>query len=443
MKKILLLLPIFCLFTLVVHAQDATPVPGTQPVQFFYTYHQPSGNRIVEGTGAFPNVPGYDISLQTIPAWVVGAAVEGDIPRWLVRDLTAGVLQIVRPEGADIPGLVPPSENSRPATALPVLAVSNGAAGNVKSQDNPTNLSHPIPLRGGQLFLQVTYNGDVALWRGDIEIARLYLNALRDARPVVNRDGLIALYTGATNQRYVHGVLGDDFEAASLVILNVSETEFGIVAQIDLEGEDVFEGIAPFWADINADGTEDLVTTMSNSTGTWIRVFPFDGTQFSETVIDSPSTGQANRWRHQLAFGAFGPAGENELVAVRTPHLGGIIEFFRYNPETNTLDLIIEQAGYTSHVIGNINMDMVVGGDFNGDGQLEMILLSQDRTRVISVQHTTEGVREMWALPAGSRIVTNMSAVTMPDGSLALAYGTEDGRLRVWLPNPTAAGTSQ
>jgi hypothetical protein len=144
-----------------------------------------------------------------------------------------------------------------------------------------------------------------------------------------------------------------------------------------------------------------------------------------------------------LAFGAFGPAGENELVAVRTPHLGGIIEFFRYNPETNTLDLIIEQAGYTSHVIGNINMDMVVGGDFNGDGQLEMILLSQDRTRVISVQHTTEGVREMWALPAGSRIVTNMSAVTMPDGSLALAYGTEDGRLRVWLPNPTAAGTSQ
>ncbi len=443
MKKILWIMPFFLLMGLVIQAQDATPVPGAPTINFFYTYHQASGNRLVEGVGTFPNLPGYDINLQTIPAWVVGSAVAGDIPRWLVRDLTAGVLQIIRPEGSDIPGLVPPDENARPATALPVLAVSNGAAGNLKSQDNPTNLSHPIPLRGGQLFLQVTYNGDVALWRGDIEIARLYLNALRDARPVVNQNGLIAIYAGATNQRYVHGVLGDDFEAASLVILNVTETEFGIVAQIDLTGEDVFEGIAPFWADINADGSDDLVTTMSNSTGTWLRVYPFAEGQFLEPVIDSPSTGQANRWRHQLAFGAFGPEGENELVAVRTPHLGGVIEFFRYNAETNALDLVIEQAGYTSHVIGTNNMDMAVGGDFNGDGQLEMILLSQDRTRVISVQHTSEGVREMWALPAGSRIVTNMSAVTMPDGALALAYGTEDGRLRVWLPDPIPAGTSQ
>lgn len=442
MKKILLMMPVFLLITLFAHAQDITPIPNPQPVQFFYTYHQPSGNRIIEGTGTFPDIPGYDINLQTIPAWVVGAAVEGDIPRWLVRDLTAGVLQIVRPEGADIPGLVPPGENSRPATALPVLAVSNGAAGNIKSQDNPTNINHPIPLRDGQLFLQVAYNGDVALWRGDIEIARLYLNALRDARPVVNSEGLIALYTGATNERYIHGVLGDDFEAASLVVLNVSETEFGIVAQIDLEGEDVFEGISPFWADINEDGTQDLVTTISNSTGTWIRVYLFDGEQFMETVVDSPSTGQPNRWRHQLAFGAFGPEGENELVAVRTPHLGGIVEFFRYNAETNTLDLAAEQAGYTSHVIGSINMDMAVGGDFNGDGQLEMILLSQDRTRVISVQHMADGVREMWVLPAGSRVVTNMAAVTMPDGTLALAYGTEDGRLRVWLPAPPGSDAS-
>jgi hypothetical protein len=86
-------------------------------------------------------------------------------------------------------------------------------------------------------------------------------------------------------------------------------------------------------------------------------------------------------------------------------------------------------------MIGSINVDMAVAGDFNGDGQPEIVLPSQDRTRIASLQHTSEGVREIWALPVNARVVTNLSAVTLQDNRLALAYGSDNGRLSVWLPD--------
>lgn len=434
-------------------AQDTTPLPADTPqaqaapvpIYYFYTYHRADGNRFVPGAGAFPNVPGYDVQLGAVPMWVVGGNVPGDIPRWQVRDALGFSQLVVRPVDAPVPGLLRsenPDERGEPASSLPVLAVTAGASGNIKSQDNPTSLTHPVPLLDGTVYLQVTYNGDVAIWRNNIELARLPLNGLRDARPVTSSTGLVALYVGATNQRYVHGILGDNYEGSGLAILRLTTSQFGVVTRTDLQGEDVFEGVAPFWADVNGDGTEDLVTTVSNSTvGSWIRVYLFDGTAFIGEVNSTP-LGQGSRWLHQIAFAPFGPNGEQELVAVRTPHINGTVQFMRYNAATNALDTVAEADGYTSHIIGSINLDMVVAGDFNGDGQPEIVLPSQDRTRIVSLQHTTEGVREMWSLPVNGRIMTNLSAVTLPEGGLALAYGTDDGRLRVWLPDAVVPPTA-
>lgn len=441
-------LMLLCVMIGSVAAQDTPPVteesqpPSSNPIFYFYTYHRINGNRLVPGTGSFPNVPGYDVQLDSVPVWVVGGNVPGDIPRWQVRDALGYSQLVIRPVDSPVPGIIrseDPTTKGEPSTALPVMAITAGASGNLKSQDNPTSMTHPVPLLDGSVYFQVTYNGDVAIWRNNIELARLSLNALRDARPVVNGDGLIAVYAGATDQRYVHGILGDNVEGSALVVVKLTSNQFGIQTRVDLEGEDVFEGISPFWADVNADGIEDLVTTVSNSTvGSWIRVYLYDGAEFIGQVNSAP-LGQDSRWIHQIAFGPFGPNGESELVAIRTPDINGAVQFLRYNAETNSLDTVGEKEGYTSHMIGSRNVDMAVAGDFNGDGQPEVVLPSQDRTRIVGVQHTTEGVLEMWSLPVNGRIVTNLSAVVLPDSSLALAYGTDDGRLRVWLPDAPAA----
>jgi hypothetical protein len=219
------------------------------------------------------------------------------------------------------------------------------------------------------------------------------------------------------------------------VVFQLSDTIFRVIATAQLDGENVFEGVAPMWADVNEDGIEDLITTVSNSTqGSQIRVYLFDGEKFTGE-INSPAIGQGGRWWHQIAWGPFGPGGEMELATVRSPHVDGTVQFLRLNRETNTLDVAAELAGFTSHVIGTNNLDMAVAGDFNGDGQPELVVPSVDRTAIAGVQHNAEGAQVVWSQPMGGRLVTNLAPATLPDGALALAGGLEAGLLRLWLPD--------
>jgi hypothetical protein len=263
----------------------------------------------------------------------------------------------------------------------------------------------------------------------DADDSRLSLNALLDARIVTSSRGQIAVYSGANDQRYTHAVLGDPIEATELTILQISDDQLEIMTTISLPEPDVFEGLSPIWADVDQDGTDDLITTVSNAqVGAQIRVYRSDGS----LVAASDPIGLGGRWRHQLAYGPFGPNGELEIVDVRTPHIGGIVEFFQL--QGDRLEIVASLPGYTSHVIGSRNLDMAVGGDFNGDGQPEIVLPVQDRSALAGLQHGPDGVVEVWRLPLDGRLTTNLSAVTLPDNTLALAAGTDANLLRVWLP---------
>eukprot|EP00961_Rhodomonas_salina_P118404 1593827-Rhodomonas_salina.4 len=92
----------------------------------------------------------------------------------------------------------------------------------------------------------------------------------------------MALYAGATTARYVHGVLGDDAEGASMVVLRVEGCEgaSGPSAiteeqRTTLAGTAVFEGLGPFWAEVvGGSSGEELVATVSDSgEGAEVRVY--------------------------------------------------------------------------------------------------------------------------------------------------------------------------
>jgi len=419
---------------LMTQAQDSEPevTPDPQPqLTYHYTYHQVTGNRIVNGQGTFPDAQSFDVQLESLPIWLVGGTAPDNITRWQIID-TNGIAQqvIINLSTLEI-SRIPPAEDATITTAIPVLVLGDGASGNLRSFDNPTSLTHPVPITD-DLVVQVTYNGDLAIWRGVFELDRISLNIQTDARIVISDTGLIAVYANATNERYVHAIMGDDIEGSSLVILNVVEDKLNIVAQVDLPGEDIYEGLSPIWADVNEDGVQDLITTISNSfEGAWMRAYIFDGENIISEV-DSPSIGQGNRWRHQLAWGAFGANGEMQLASVLTPHIGGIVEFMQYTG--TSLQIVGRQGGYSSHLIRSRNLDMAVAGDFDGDGQPEIVVPSQDYTRIAGIVNSAEGARVAWELPVGGQIITNLSALQLPDGRLGLAVGTTDNRVRLWLP---------
>ena len=401
---------------------------GNIPYVYNATYHQPSGNRFVLGQGTFPNVTVHDMQLDSPIAWLANSNAEFDppwpTPLWLATtsDGRARYIGFVDGQLDTISVLDTGYPASRPPffymddTSQPWLLDFGGSP-----------LSHPVAALGGWVYL--TPSGAIDMQSLGLDTPDLPLNALPDARIVANDAQQVAIYSGANDQRYTHGVLGNSIEATELSILELVDLELQVVARVTLPEPDVFEGLSPMWADVDQDGVEDLITTVSNAqVGAQLRVYRVDGS----LLAASDPIGLGGRWRHQLAFAAFSPNGEFELVDVRTPHIGGIVEFFQLQGQR--LEIVASLPGYTSHVIGTRNLDMAVAGDFNGDGQPEIVLPLQDRSGLAGLQHGPGGVEEVWRLPLDGTLSSNLSAVTLPDGRLALAAGTDKARLRIWMP---------
>lgn len=191
----------------------------------------------------------------------------------------------------------------------------------------------------------------------------------------------------------------------------------------------VVEGIAPIWADLDGDGRREIIVTVSDADqGAQLLVFDENG----ERVAVGPAIGRGFRWRHQLVAAPFGPKGEVELADVLTPHIGGVVEFFRL--EGPILNLAAQVRGFSSHARGSRNLDMALAGDVDGDGRVELLLPSQERTELGAIRRTADGAEVAWIVPLGGRISTNLAAATLSDGSLAVGAGRSDGVLRLWLP---------
>jgi len=180
---------------------------------------------------------------------------------------------------------------------------------------------------------------------------------------------------------------------------------------------------------LTGDGKREIIVTLSNSReGSRVVVFDEDG----RFVASGPAIGQGFRWRHQLAVGPFGPYNEIEFIDVVTPHIGGIVSFYRLNGDR--LKTEAQVKGYTSHVIGSRNLDMALAGDLDGDGQLELLVPNQRLSELGAISRNSTGADVEWVIPLEGRLSTNIAAITLADGKLAIGIGRDDGIIRLWLP---------
>ncbi len=286
--------------------------------------------------------------------------------------------------------------------------------------ENASPLTHAIQVQEKTVFIDRT--GDLHV---DDQI--LAVNAMPDARLLHDELGRVLFLSGPT-EVYDHGVLGDALEATQISLVETLP-EVHNLRTIEIPAGQVIEGIAPIWADLNGDGQREIIVTLSNSTqGAQLAVFDEMGT----LIGLSEPIGQGYRWRHQIAVAPFGPHGEIELVTVLTPHLGGVVEFFRL--EENRLEITARLGGFTSHVIGTRNLDMAIAGDFDGDGHLELLIPNQARTELGALQRNGDGASVIWRLPLDGVLSSNLGSATSKDGKLWVGAGREDGVLRVWLP---------
>lgn len=389
-----------------------------------YTHQRADGNRLVSGKGTFPDVDTTDIPLAGAPRWVVAARVEQGAA-WVVV-LASGDVQAFLVDGASVtPAAVEPTELS---PSLPPVLRADAAGLHLLVPPGPADTaSPPAPIDDSHLAFR-DQNGDLVLWDG-AEVGRLPVQLLPDARLCTDGAGHVAALASPTD-RYDHGILGDGLDAGSLLLLGTDP--FGVLAEAFVPEPAVIEGIFPLWADVDGDGAREVVVPVSDAaTGTRLVLHGEDGAVLAE----GPAIGTGYRWRHPIAVAPFGPGGEVEIAAVRTPHIGGIAEFYRWTG--SSLSIVAQLPGVTSHVIGSRNLDMALAGDLDGDGAVELVVPLQSREALVGVRRVEpDGASIGWTLGLDGVAATNLAAVSLPETGLVLGVGREDGVLRLFRSRP-------
>ena len=392
----------------------------TQGVVSGYTYGLASGNRVVGGEGRLPETQPVDVDLSGTPVWVAGVPLKEDTA-WVVT-YNDGRIDSFRLDGTSKevePWLTAPDH--LPGGAPPLLVADEGRLGLVTLK-GVSPLTHPVRTDGG--LLGVAPDGRLVSDAGE----DLPVSSLPDARIVEARNGSLAVLSDPSG-RYPHAVLGDAFEAGSIGVLEAGPGGYAVSERVRPESGGVFEALAPLW--FRPGGGEEELLAVTESTGregSRISVYAPDG----NLVAAGPFVGEPQSWRHLLAAGPFGPNGEVELAAVRTPHVSGPVEFYSLDRENGELQIVAHAGEYLSHTLYSRNLDAVRAGDLDGDGSWELLLPDASYTALEAVRHTEGGVETVWRLPLGGTLATNLASATDSEGRVALAVGTAEGKLRIW-----------
>jgi hypothetical protein len=190
-------------------------------------------------------------------------------------------------------------------------------------------------------------------WR---EVARSKDAVLPDARPVqVDLDdrgdgGHIAVLAGPDSGRYDHGVLGDAIEATR--VLWLERHGLDVLRELNMPPPHVFEDIAPRPVVLpGAQGARGLLTVRSGPEGGQLALVTADPARRHGMRLSAlgDTVGGYHRWLAPTTDG-------RHLVAVHTPHIGGVLHV--YQPEGERLTRRRLQGNVSTHRIGAREIDL-------------------------------------------------------------------------------------
>jgi hypothetical protein len=350
------------------------------------TDHRISGNRVVAGCGPLGEEV-VDIDLRGIPSWVL------------------------------------PDPGDRGTSWFVVLDDGSIDRVSVRDPGNVVMRTESPPLPPGGPPLAVTDRDGRSIIGSALVASRWFADPLPDTRVTEVAGDVTVALVGPTD-RYAHGVLGDDLEASAIEVRG----DAGTLVRIEMPADQVIEGTSAMVVELDGDPArpELLVTVSDASAGARLALYDLEG----GLVAESEPIGRGFRWLHQIGVGATGPGGETEIITVRTPHIGGIVEAYRL--VDGQLELVASQAGYSSHALGSANLDMALLADADGGGRLDVVVPRQDRSEIAVLSRTDGGFGEIASLALGGTLVTNVAATPDADGRLVLAMGTADKRLRIF-----------
>ena len=300
-------------------------------------------------------------------------------------------------------------------------------------------------LAGQPLVAVWGRNGGAAIALGDRELRTFPLGgsaadaasgeAPRGAIPHARRQtaGPIAAYFAGATEAYRHGVLGDAIEAETLVIAERLPVAPGPdpkpvptrTQRLPAGPGAVFEDLEPRFADLDGDGTPEIVVVKSYlDRGSALAVV---GKRQGEwrLVAETPPIGEPQRWLNPAAIADFDGDGRPEIAVVHTPHRDGVLQVWALAADRLTLKH--ELAGFSNHALGSTALALAAPVDVDGDGVPELALPTLDRGS-LALLSLKGGIRERLRIALPARALTGI-AVLGSGKTARILVGMEDGRL--------------
>jgi hypothetical protein len=238
-------------------------------------------------------------------------------------------------------------------------------------------------------------------------------DVLPDALLAVS-DGRAVLLAGPTD-RYRHAVLVDAVEASAVVVVDLATAT--VVRRTEVADDEVIEGLGALLADVDGDGTVEILVTVSDPEGGARQVVLAGGRR-----IDGQPVGTGNRWRHLVGVA------RGEVTEVVTPHLDRILRTSVVRDGELVATGSIRDT-VASHTIGSRDLDralLVV----EGSTTLLVGPAARDPSVLRAVDRLVDGDGGVRDVALGAPVSSNLIGWSV-GGRVVLAVGTADGRVHL------------
>ena len=388
---------------------------------FVQTFPQLNGNRLADSTG-WLDPKSVRVPLEGTPMWITGLSINHQ-KHWAVA-LDDGTVELIVTEDRRIVSHNKKWKNISAGTP-PVFGV------NCKGEPILINelakivapFAAPLPITVNRLAY-ISEAGDLVIGN-ETDTVTLSINAMHDSRIIKDKDQRLLVLTDPV--QYHHGVLGDHTEARGIAIVETTP-QIKVQKQFTAPDSSVIEGVGAIWEDMDGDGELEIVVTLSNNIeGTGGKHVLFNE---SGEIVASGQSVKPDGWRHLLF--AFSPEGDNKslLAAIQRPHVDRLLNIYEW--EGDSLKVIAQLYGFSTHLGGSRNLDGVLGTDMNRDGQMEIILPCTTHDTLYAVSYKDSRLERTWYSPIYGVSLTNIAQVGKGNGA-AIALGTSQNVMEIWF----------
>ncbi|MBO9412884.1 VCBS repeat-containing protein [Ruegeria sp. R8_2] len=226
------------------------------------------------------------------------------------------------------------------------------------------------------------------LWQGRSRGALLTVCLwLAGTMPLTAADTVTRAHFTDPTTRYAHGVLGDFVEygglemriedASSQAPLRLQPIYEWTTHSIKLPPDRVFEDLEPRLADVDLDGTNEVIVVESSvHEGAQLAIYNARG----EKVAATPHIGTRFRWLAPIGAADLDGDGHVEIAYIDRPHLAKTLRIWRF--KDGALTEIAALPGLTNHKIGE---DFISGGIRSCGSRSALVVASADWSRVKGV----------------------------------------------------------